>query len=341
MDMQKAELPLVSVLINTYNYGRFIEECIERVLLQEFPQNAVEIIVVDDGSTDDTNKRIQKYLPRIRYIYSENQGQASAYNIGAQQSQGKVICFLDSDDYWHPHKLRSVVDTFDSDEHIDVVYHRLTVVDESRQELGRTPPDNVSTACRLLSGEQILRSLGSSSPPSSAICVRSACLKQILPVPRQLRIMADSYLHFFLPLHCHTVAMLSESLGIYRIHENNRFGVNPLLGGPSRIRKIKEMRQALRSVAATHPSMNEHLHRLQLEAIESELSRIDIALDNLEGKKMLALTKALTTRPFPPDSSLSKKIKDKVALLLFALLPARVFERLRAGLRRLFPKRLA
>jgi glycosyltransferase involved in cell wall biosynthesis len=74
--------PYVSVLIDTYNYGRFIEQAIESVLSQDFTMERVEILVVDDGSTDDTEERVKKYGAKIRYLRKENGGQASAFNLG-------------------------------------------------------------------------------------------------------------------------------------------------------------------------------------------------------------------------------------------------------------------
>jgi len=70
----------ITVLIDTYNYGRYIEEAIESVLAQDFPAEEMEILVVDDGSTDDTRARVGKYADRVKYIYKKNGGQASAFN---------------------------------------------------------------------------------------------------------------------------------------------------------------------------------------------------------------------------------------------------------------------
>ena len=74
--------PAVSVLITTYNHGRFVGEAIESLLSQDFPPDRFEIPVVDDGSTDDTQERVKKYGERIRYFYRPNGGQAAALNYG-------------------------------------------------------------------------------------------------------------------------------------------------------------------------------------------------------------------------------------------------------------------
>jgi glycosyltransferase involved in cell wall biosynthesis len=74
--------PLITVLIDTYNYGCFIEQAIESVLSQDSRQDLIEILVMDDGSTDDTSERIKKYGPRFRYLYKPNGGQGSALSFG-------------------------------------------------------------------------------------------------------------------------------------------------------------------------------------------------------------------------------------------------------------------
>lgn len=94
---------LVSVVIPTYNYGRFVIEAVESVLAQTYRN--IEVIVVDDGSTDDTRERLAPFLDRIRYIYQANQGLSAARNTGIRAACGNWVALLDSDDTWHPRKL--------------------------------------------------------------------------------------------------------------------------------------------------------------------------------------------------------------------------------------------
>jgi glycosyltransferase involved in cell wall biosynthesis len=94
--------PLVTVVIPTYNYAHFLIETLESALVQTYSN--FEVIVVDDGSTDDTRQRLEPYLDRIRYIYQENQGLSAARNTGIRAARGELIALLDSDDLWHPEK---------------------------------------------------------------------------------------------------------------------------------------------------------------------------------------------------------------------------------------------
>ena len=86
----------ISVLIPTYNYSQFLLDAVKSVLAQDVPD--VEIIVVDDGSTDNTSDIIKPYTDRVQYIYQENAGLSAARNTGIRNSTGEFILFLDADD---------------------------------------------------------------------------------------------------------------------------------------------------------------------------------------------------------------------------------------------------
>ncbi len=95
--------PLVSVIIPTYNSGRYIKEAIDSVLAQTYKN--LEIIVIDDGSMDDTRTVLEQYAGKIKYFYKKNGGPASARNLGIKNSKGEYIAFLDSDDIWLTDKI--------------------------------------------------------------------------------------------------------------------------------------------------------------------------------------------------------------------------------------------
>jgi glycosyltransferase involved in cell wall biosynthesis len=101
--MQNRQNNIVSVIIPSYNSAKFLPRAIESALAQTYPY--YEIVVVDDGSIDNTKKIIKPYLDKITYIYKKNGGPASARNVGIQKSCGHYIAFLDADDIWLPEKL--------------------------------------------------------------------------------------------------------------------------------------------------------------------------------------------------------------------------------------------
>jgi GT2 family glycosyltransferase len=94
----------VSVVIPTYNRSCLLTQALDSVLGQTQPPQ--EVIVIDDGSRDDTRARVDPYRDRVRYIYQENQGVSAARNRGVREATGEVVAFLDSDDVWHPCKLQ-------------------------------------------------------------------------------------------------------------------------------------------------------------------------------------------------------------------------------------------
>jgi len=111
--------PRVSVIIPTYNRAQMLVECLESVISQTFTD--YEVIVIDDGSTDDTGELVKPYLDRIEYIKHENKGNAAARNSGLDIARGELIAFLDSDDLWLPGKLEREVDYLDGHPDVDMV----------------------------------------------------------------------------------------------------------------------------------------------------------------------------------------------------------------------------
>lgn len=112
------ESPLVSVIVPTYNRAKTLPETLDSILNQTY--NAIEIIVVDDGSTDETKDVMEKYK-NVIYIYQENKGQASARNTGLKRASGEIISSLDSDDIWYPDFLSRCVAKLKED-HLDFVF---------------------------------------------------------------------------------------------------------------------------------------------------------------------------------------------------------------------------
>lgn len=121
----------VSVVIPTYNRASYVTKAIQSVLTQSYTDH--EIIVVDDGSTDDTQQVLQSYANRIRIIRQENAGPSAARNLGVEAARGRWVAFLDSDDEWAPEKLAA--QTADLAERPDLCAHftNVTFVLSNRQ----------------------------------------------------------------------------------------------------------------------------------------------------------------------------------------------------------------
>ena len=122
----------VSVVIPTYNYGSFIATAIRSVLGQTRPPD--EIIVVDDGSTDDTRHSVSNFGESVKYFYQANNGVSVARNRGVEESTGDLIAFLDADDFWEPTCLETALLQFASNERIGLVHWGLREFDSSSGE---------------------------------------------------------------------------------------------------------------------------------------------------------------------------------------------------------------
>lgn len=123
--------PLVSVVIATYNMGQHLAEAVSSVLAQTVTN--LEVIVVDDGSTDDTREVLQAFASdrRVRIIWQENRGQPKAKNAGWRAARGRFIAFCDADDYWLPNKLALQMPLFERNRRVGVVYSKTLSVDSA------------------------------------------------------------------------------------------------------------------------------------------------------------------------------------------------------------------
>src|SRR4030042_1812239 len=125
--------PKVSVIIPTYNRAHFILEAIQSVLAQTYAD--YEIIVVDDGSTDNTKDVLRTYGDKLKYFYQNNRGPAAARNLAISKSEGEYIAFLDSDDVWMPNRLEVQVPVLDDNPDLAFICSDARVVDSRGREI--------------------------------------------------------------------------------------------------------------------------------------------------------------------------------------------------------------
>ncbi|PAU81201.1 glycosyl transferase [Halovibrio salipaludis] len=135
--MTGSATPRVSVITPTYNRADFIGEAVQSVMDQDYTD--FELLIVDDGSTDNTREVLQPWLQdeRVHYIQQANQGQSHARNRAIEQARGEFICFLDSDNAWVPGKLSMQVALLDEHPEVDVVYGDNIFINEAGAETSR------------------------------------------------------------------------------------------------------------------------------------------------------------------------------------------------------------
>lgn len=213
--------PLVSIIINNYNYERFLPDAIDSALSQTYSNT--EVIVVDDCSTDNSRDVIAKYGDRIVPVYHQENGkQAAAFNSGFARSQGEIVIFLDADDYLFPHAVEQIVAAWKPQ--VSKVHYRLNVVDSSGQSRGFSYPQGSKP---LASGEvwRTLLEVGTyGGVPTSGNALNRNALAQVFPIPDEYKLTADDYLSVLIPLYGE-VAAIEEPLGAYRIHTNNQWAL--------------------------------------------------------------------------------------------------------------------
>lgn len=213
--------PLVSIIINNYNYDRFVAYAIESALQQAYSQ--VEVIVVDDGSNDHSREIIQGYSGRIIPILKENGGQASALNAGFAVSHGEVIVFLDADDLLLPTMVNDVLDVFLSNSGIIRVQYRMAVIDEYNRRTGVEKPErHIPVPSGDVHKQALIFPFDIPWLPTSGNAFSAKALQQIMPIPenRYGSAGADWYLVHLTSL-LGPIFFLDRLEACYRVHSSN------------------------------------------------------------------------------------------------------------------------
>ena len=214
--------PLVSIIICNYNYGAFIRNAIESALNQTY--STIEVIVVDDGSTDNSHEIINDYVGKIVPSFKENGGQASAFNEGFAASHGDIICLLDSDDTFDSHKVTEVVKAFENHQEAAWCFHSLREVEiKTNQVLKTSSPGHPS---RVVDFRESINKKGERpvfAPATSACSFKRSLLDPIFPLPKADSIeISDNYIKFA----CVALSQgfyLNESLSTQGIHSHNLY----------------------------------------------------------------------------------------------------------------------
>ncbi|MGB2645581.1 MAG: glycosyltransferase [Candidatus Acidiferrum sp.] len=214
--------PLVSVLIDTYNHERFIEQAIVSALEQDFPAAEREIIVVDDGSNDRTPEIIRKFEPQVRMLRKENGGQASAFNAGIPECKGEIVAFLDGDDWWVHNKVQLVVSELARNPELGAVGHGYYEALADGQIRGVVVPQKMTELHLRDVRTALLFTRLRCFLGTSRFTIRKKLLEQILPFPEELVIEADEYMFTLAPALA-PVLVLDKPLFHYRSHEGNLF----------------------------------------------------------------------------------------------------------------------
>ena len=204
-----------SILINNYNYAAYLGEAIDSALAQDWDD--VEVIVVDDGSTDGSAAVLDAYEDRVVVVRKPNGGQASAFNAGFEHATGSIVFLLDADDLFLPGKVRAVLEALEEARELEWCFHPLAYQGgEGPEQRGATGVVDARATMRQGRAPGVLASA------TTGLAFRRTLLDEILPMPEAIRITADNYLKA-VALSLAPGRVLDERLAVQRIHGANLY----------------------------------------------------------------------------------------------------------------------
>jgi glycosyltransferase involved in cell wall biosynthesis len=260
---------LVSIIIDNYNYGRYLAQAIDSALRQA--GQPVEVIVVDDGSTDDSQAVIESFGDRITGVFKANGGQASAINAGFSIAQGQAVIFLDADDVLLPIAAARAAAVFTAQPNTAKVQYRMRVIDEQGREQSTLGAAHIPLQSGDLRRQEVSFPFDLPWAGMSANAYAADVLRRILPMPTEPygRAGADWYLAHVAALFGEVCA-LDEVCALYRMHGANEYASAGRLD-------LDTLRQSIRYAAATQEPLRRFADALHIPRPDPILSVSDVA----------------------------------------------------------------
>jgi len=263
--------PFVTVLINNYNYGRFLRQAIDSALNQTYPN--LEVLVVDDGSTDESRSIIASYGAKINSILKENGGQASAFNAGFAASRGEIICMLDADDFFHLDKVERVIPYSQPD---SMLYHRLQI-DAGAEII----PAVIRPRTDYYLHAQRYGFVPYMASPTSGLVLRRELALSLTPLPTEhVRYSADDFV-------VRGAALLGKVIGIpdvlatYRVHGANAWFGKGTLKSPGFVAELETYLNRKLVQAGKRPVIDFYRSTSAIEYVPqstAELTRLGVSV---------------------------------------------------------------
>jgi glycosyltransferase involved in cell wall biosynthesis len=314
---------LVTVLIDTYNHERFIEDAIVSVLEQDFPAAEMEILAIDDGSTDGTHEIIRKFEPRVRLLQKANGGQASAFNVGIPEARGQVVAFLDGDDWWARNKLSRVMETMAADPTLGFVGNGIVMMHRDGSAESEVLREGFRLQANTREGARLFGVRGSFMG-TSRMTIRRDILRRIGAVPEGIVVQADEYL-FTLAAVLAGAQILPDALTYYRLHDANGFQLSG--NDPARLRRKQE------ALAALARGLSDQLRSLEMDPLARK-ALLEMAWANADQVRLrldggwpweTAETEWKIYRMMHPDASLRHRAFKSLALAASLMMPPKLF----------------
>jgi glycosyltransferase involved in cell wall biosynthesis len=320
--------PLISIIINNHNYAHYLGRAIESALGQSYER--VEVIVVDDGSSDGSREVIARHRGHCTTVLQDQRGQGGAYNSGFRTSRGDIVVFLDSDDVLYPDAASEIARAWLPA--VAKVQFPLDAIDALERRLGHRFPN-----LPFVSSDDTLPLVLSygyyPSPPGSGNAFSRRVLERILPADETVwRIGVDGLVIGLAPLYGEVVS-LPRSLGAYRHHDRNHSEASGT--------NLRKIRSDLINETSRAAAIKAHAMALG-HRIDHDLS---LRIPGHCKGRLVSLRLERATHPFPADSSvglalsgisacwrfphhrLSKRITASIAFALLSVVPRPWLER--------------
>lgn len=253
---------------------------IESALCQSY--QPIEVIVVDDGSTDRSREIIRSYGDRIITVLKDNGGQASALNAGFAHSRGDIIIFLDADDALCPHAAQRVADAFRAQPQTAKVQYRMQVINENGNPTAVIkPPRHIPLPAGDLKEQELLFPFDLAWLPTSGNAFSRPALRDIFPIPEDEygKVGADWYVAHLTPLFGRVIS-LSDVCAYYRVHARNHYELSePQLN-------LAHIRQTIIYCDITRSLLLKYAERLGLSDRPSEILSVSYVANRITSQKL-------------------------------------------------------
>jgi CTP:molybdopterin cytidylyltransferase MocA len=261
----------IDIVIANHDYGAYVVAAVESALAQNHPD--VRVVVVDDGSGDDSRQRLAPYADAVELVLKENGGQASAFNAGLGRCHGDAVIFLDADDVLEPEAAARVAAALTANPEVVRVQFRMDVIDATGTPTGAVKPaPHLPLPAGDLRGAELAFPYDLAWLPTSGNAFRAEALRKILPVPEHdYPVCGADWYVIHLTTLLGEVASLEEVCASYRVHGRNGYE-------PQQARlDLDHVRETIAYAAATTPSLTRLADELELERPRSILSVSDLA----------------------------------------------------------------
>lgn len=236
---RSSDWPSVSVVIPAYRQANYIKACLDSVAAQHYP-GTLKVIVVDDGSDDDSADLASEHPLAPQVIRQKNMGVSGARNRGVEESTGEFVAFLDADDKWHPDKLKAQMTALVLADQPALSFTRYRRVDPSGSPVLRSsehPAKDLKPTTRHLLGQNFIG--------TSTVVVHKDCLERCggFPVSHGLLGAGQDFALWLRVAAFYPLIYVPEVLMDYTVHPTNRVGIDPLKhhqGGVNALRSLNE-----------------------------------------------------------------------------------------------------